>query len=247
MTHYIVILTQSCHGKHPSSILGVSSSKGCVPFAVWLRRKRRLGIPKNKCVFVMFKIRIWWVIKDITWKKQNRQRCVWYRRDLYLRRISSFYISPSLLSLVLMSKQRRGWSNTCPVLPCRPRQYSTLSTQEVFIWTVAPLKAFQTKIQFRHPTTQDIVLKMCQLECRLWVRSQTKLNPLYTKAVSAWSNKKGLHWFILQLLKDWVIKTNINLQRSIFLLTLNQIEFTQFSFINTVQTDNNRHFNLFIM
>lgn len=52
-------------------------------------------------------------------------------------------------------------------LPCRPRQYSTLSTQEVFIWTVAPLKAFQTKIQFRHPTTQDIVLKMCQLECRL--------------------------------------------------------------------------------
>lgn len=32
-------------------------------------------------------------------------------------------------------------------LPCLTLQTdSTLSTQEVFIWTVAPLKAFQTKI-----------------------------------------------------------------------------------------------------
>lgn len=40
MSHHIVILTQSCHGRHPRSLLGVSSSAGRVPLEMWLKRKR---------------------------------------------------------------------------------------------------------------------------------------------------------------------------------------------------------------
>lgn len=40
MSHHIVILTQSCHGKHPSSTLGVSNYTGCVPPEMRLKRKR---------------------------------------------------------------------------------------------------------------------------------------------------------------------------------------------------------------
>lgn len=89
--------------------------------------------------------------------------------------------------------------------------WSSTSRKEVFIWT--------EWYTFENLSNQDTMpssdhTRYCSQNVPTgalspWVQSQTKLTPLHTNAGRAQSNEKGLHQFILRLLREWVIKKKL--------------------------------------